>query len=179
MEHRRPGPDEAPTGRRPNQAPQAPLHHRRPAALWPGQMVSRRIPAALGLCGLLAQGRPAALGQRRIVRRWKPKTTATAKSRPRCSSKLWPAALAAAPNGSCPPSRMHGIICGKSAACPSTRTRSNPISRIRKTARAWPKSSSRAWTKSLVTCCPCNAPRPASRPAGSADRGFCGPNDAI
>ena len=61
MEHRRRRPEQAGARRDLDPPPAGAVRARRPPALRPGQMVSRREPAALGLRALLAQGRQADL----------------------------------------------------------------------------------------------------------------------
>jgi hypothetical protein len=144
------------------------LHHRRAAALRPGQMVSGRIAAALGLRRLLAQGRPARLGERELFALETKNYGHGEKQAEQFIHSPWPNAWAAAANGFCPPSRMPGITSGRSAAAGQRRSSSNPISKTRKSARAWPKFLNRAWTKSSATCCRCNAAESAK--AGLDDR---------
>src|SRR6266446_5013925 len=95
MEPDRHRPEQTPFGGRLDQAPQTPIDQRRIAALWPGQMVPRRIAAALEFGVLLAQRRPASVERRvlvcrRIEKLWLPgKTRRTIHLRPGRQTRLW------------------------------------------------------------------------------------------
>ena len=150
----------------------------RPAALRPGQVVSRRVAAALGASaatgardGVADLGRPGADRRRgarlRPRRRRRPSAFVDAPGR---AAGRRPDALP------CPATRTSGTTSGTSAGCRSTSIRCEASSTTPRSARGWRRSSSRGWTTSSATPCRCgrmrrrHEPRWAERPVVPAPR---------
>ncbi len=77
----------------------------------------------------------------------------------------------------CPVTKTPGITCGRNGACRLTSIHSKISWKIRKIARAWPRSSSAVWITLLDTRCPCGAnTTPMAAAIGSPVRGFSGPS---
>ena len=173
MEHRRHGrADQAPARRRPAGQAQGALCASGPAALRPGQVVSRRAVAALVAHLLLAQGWRSDLAGPGAVRRRACRLPRHARRR-----RQLPAPAGRQTRSRCVstcrmPTRTPGTTCGASAACRSTSTRSMPNSTIRSSGRVSPRYSVRVSTIVSVTCCRSRATSMAGR-SGKAARGSC------
>ena len=118
MEHRGLGSGEAFAGGNLARPPARSARPRRPAALWPGQMVPRRTAAAMGPDLLLAHRRRRDYGA--TARCWRAPTRLTHSARwtPSAFARRWRAGSGSMRNMPIPRSRIRCIICSASASLP-------------------------------------------------------------
>ena len=135
-----------------------PLRAGRPAALRPGQMVSRREPAALGVRALLARRRAAAVARSATASRPSAANYAPTADDARELAQRHRAAAR-------PQSRLRDAGLRRplalsrqgAGACRSMSIRSIPSSKIPKSARGLRACSSAAWASPSASCCRCSA----------------------